>query len=491
MKKTLRLFALILTLVMVLCVCLPVLATETTAAQQEVKLTIRAVREGLTKRINKKDFTFKAVPGTVVAYSAPAIKGYTFSKVTDAAGAEVNMAAYTVPAADTLLYANYLKHQKLTVQYVYGSKNKSAAKKTTMTLCPGAPYTIEPKTIKGYTYIQTEDANKGVMPNSAATVYVRYGKDIKVTVKFVLDNKKKTKLAEPAVITGFSGDAYDVAAVTPTLGGYTVSSVSDKNKGVFGTKNHTVTVTYTAAPTVPAPVTTPASSADTVSFTTTVVYLTGGVKEVLASSKRRVPKGVETTLQRPIVEGGWTLTTLTINDTYMPLESTTYTPRTDTEVIWYIHPIATYSTPTPTPKPGSENIVGYPTVATSAEASYMLSCINNERTAAGRAPLVIDERLNWCAAVRAEESYIVSDAFYYSHTRPNGSKFYTLSDLIRGENLGAAVGTPTATADVLMKDWMGSISHKDNILYSGFKTIGLGYYVASDGAVYWAQIFGA
>jgi uncharacterized protein YkwD len=54
------------------------------------------------------------------------------------------------------------------------------------------------------------------------------------------------------------------------------------------------------------------------------------------------------------------------------------------------------------------------------------------------------------------------------------------------ENIAAG---PT-TAEAVMKMWMGSEAHRNNILNPKFKALGVGVAQASDGTLYWTQNFG-
>jgi uncharacterized protein YkwD len=61
-----------------------------------------------------------------------------------------------------------------------------------------------------------------------------------------------------------------------------------------------------------------------------------------------------------------------------------------------------------------------------------------------------------------------------------------------GENISAGNSTPEAA----MQSWMNSSGHRANILNSGFRELGVGYYVLENdqGSVnykhYWTQVFG-
>ena len=75
----------------------------------------------------------------------------------------------------------------------------------------------------------------------------------------------------------------------------------------------------------------------------------------------------------------------------------------------------------------------------------------------------------------------------FSHTRPNGSSWYTVnSKIMGGENL--AYGYYDANSAV--NAWMDSPTHRENILWPEFTKVAISVYAADDGTYYWAQEFG-
>lgn len=107
--------------------------------------------------------------------------------------------------------------------------------------------------------------------------------------------------------------------------------------------------------------------------------------------------------------------------------------------------------------------------------------VNNIRISYGLKPLAYNSNLEDCAAVRAYECCQL-----FSHTRPNGLAWYTVdSNLMWGENLAYGYNN----SDSVVTAWMNSPTHRDNILYADFNTIGISIYV-QNGVYYWAQEFG-
>lgn len=108
--------------------------------------------------------------------------------------------------------------------------------------------------------------------------------------------------------------------------------------------------------------------------------------------------------------------------------------------------------------------------------------VNKERVAAGLPALSWSQGLTEAASVRAGELQTK-----FSHTRPDGSAWYTVNEaLVYGENLAKGYNGSASVVDA----WMKSPTHKANILSSQFTTIGISLVQGTDGVWYWAQEFG-
>ena len=116
----------------------------------------------------------------------------------------------------------------------------------------------------------------------------------------------------------------------------------------------------------------------------------------------------------------------------------------------------------------------------SALASKVIAQTNEERTSRGLNALTVDAELNRVAAVRARE--IVES---FSHTRPDGSSWSTVSSSASGENIAKG----HSTANRVMAAWMSSEGHRANILREGYTRIGVCAYEVGN-VVYWVQLFG-
>ena len=131
-------------------------------------------------------------------------------------------------------------------------------------------------------------------------------------------------------------------------------------------------------------------------------------------------------------------------------------------------------------------------IALAGSASSSQACIdacnavfnlmNQQRTAQGLAALVWSDALANAAQVRANE---ITTSF--SHTRPNGSDFWTVDSNVQyGENLAKLY----TSADSVYAAWMNSPTHAANIMDGGYKTVGIAVFQDPDGNWFWAQEFG-
>ena len=108
--------------------------------------------------------------------------------------------------------------------------------------------------------------------------------------------------------------------------------------------------------------------------------------------------------------------------------------------------------------------------------------VNQERIKAGVKPLKFNNDMYKAAMVRAKEC---DESF--SHDRPNGTSCFTalkeagVKYLFAGENIAMGYRTP---ADV-MKGWMDSEGHRNNILDPDFTDFACGVYKSG----YWSQFF--
>ena len=115
------------------------------------------------------------------------------------------------------------------------------------------------------------------------------------------------------------------------------------------------------------------------------------------------------------------------------------------------------------------------------EALATLAIVNAHRSNAGLPELVWNDSLAQAAMVRAQECMQS-----FSHTRPNGSAWWTVNSVIMyGENLAMNY----FNANNVVAAWMASPTHMAKIVGS-FTSVGVACYQAPNGAWYWAQEFG-
>lgn len=110
---------------------------------------------------------------------------------------------------------------------------------------------------------------------------------------------------------------------------------------------------------------------------------------------------------------------------------------------------------------------------------------NEQRVANGLPELVWRDDLAAVAQVRAIETVTL-----FSHTRPNGTEWWTVNgNIMYGENLARKF----STAAGCVNGWMNSPDHRANILSAGeygFISCGIAVYEDANGTLYWTQIFG-
>ncbi|MBR5268178.1 MAG: hypothetical protein IKU20_08300 [Lachnospiraceae bacterium] len=121
-----------------------------------------------------------------------------------------------------------------------------------------------------------------------------------------------------------------------------------------------------------------------------------------------------------------------------------------------------------------------------AKAEEVVRLVNEERKRLGLNELVIDEAMMTAAETRAKEQKTL-----FSHTRPDGTKCFTVFDQFeipanyRGENLASG---GKCTPAFVMKMWIASEGHYANIKNEKFNRIGVGYFESGKYG-YWAQLF--
>lgn len=120
--------------------------------------------------------------------------------------------------------------------------------------------------------------------------------------------------------------------------------------------------------------------------------------------------------------------------------------------------------------------------------SNVVLLVNAEREKENLNPLSMEPAITEASAIRANE--LTSEL---SHMRPDGSSWSTILDdksisySCAGENIAAGY----YSAEAVVAAWMDSEGHRDNIMYSGYTKIGVGYAYDSNSeyGYYWQQLF--
>lgn len=144
------------------------------------------------------------------------------------------------------------------------------------------------------------------------------------------------------------------------------------------------------------------------------------------------------------------------------------------------------------PTPDTNADVNRPTPDTNAGASTSIEMevvrlINIERQKAGLASLNYSGELSKIARMKSQD---MASKNYFSHNSPTyGDPFTMMKDFgikyaIAGENIAKGY----LSAESVVKGWMNSTGHRDNILNPSFGNMGIGY-VSSNGTTYWTQMF--
>ena len=119
----------------------------------------------------------------------------------------------------------------------------------------------------------------------------------------------------------------------------------------------------------------------------------------------------------------------------------------------------------------------------------VLTLVNKIRTKNKLGKLAWGDTCDYAADIRATESMTL-----YAHTRPDGSSWSTVCPApnaggISGENL--AIGNAAVSPATVVALWMGSESHRANILNPEYTRLAVGFVFDADSVyrTYWSQFF--
>jgi uncharacterized protein YkwD len=123
-----------------------------------------------------------------------------------------------------------------------------------------------------------------------------------------------------------------------------------------------------------------------------------------------------------------------------------------------------------------------------AEIVELIAAHNRERAAAKLGPLVANASLVAAAHIHAKD---MAEHDMLSHEGSDGSKFHERIQRqgYQGRRMGENIAAAQDTVAGVMRDWMNSPHHRDNIL-GDFSEIGAARARAGDGTSYWCVTFG-
>lgn len=125
-----------------------------------------------------------------------------------------------------------------------------------------------------------------------------------------------------------------------------------------------------------------------------------------------------------------------------------------------------------------------PIIAEASSEDDVLTMMNAVRESAGLEAFTMDEDLQDIAEIRASEC-----AQKFSHIRPNGKAWYTVSNLTNGENLAHAVNSTQQKPENVVYAWTLSPKHYANLVRSSFTSVGIAYYCNENGETFIACEF--
>lgn len=121
-------------------------------------------------------------------------------------------------------------------------------------------------------------------------------------------------------------------------------------------------------------------------------------------------------------------------------------------------------------------------------ADEVLRLVNVERARAGVAPLLADPVL---AQVAYAHSVDMDVRNYFGHTNPSGQDLgarLESSGVTGLRSWGENIAWGQRTPESVMRDWMESAGHRENILHPTFTHLGVGVHGPS--SIWWTQAFG-
>lgn len=129
-----------------------------------------------------------------------------------------------------------------------------------------------------------------------------------------------------------------------------------------------------------------------------------------------------------------------------------------------------------------------PTVTTSAQENEVARLVNAERAKAGLPALKINWQLSRVARYKSAD---MANKGYFSHNSPTyGTPFKMMENFgLRFSSAGENIAYGQRTPAEVMRDWMNSPGHRNNILSRSYTEIGVGLAKNKNGVCYWTQMF--
>ena len=113
---------------------------------------------------------------------------------------------------------------------------------------------------------------------------------------------------------------------------------------------------------------------------------------------------------------------------------------------------------------------------------------NAVRVLAGCAPLTVDDEL---MIVSVRQSHYMAATGDFGHIGWRGSTFQTRSRAVGYHHVAAEnIAWGYSSAAEVVRAWMDSPEHRRNILNCGARSFGAGVQRATNGTLYWTQVFG-
>ena len=105
----------------------------------------------------------------------------------------------------------------------------------------------------------------------------------------------------------------------------------------------------------------------------------------------------------------------------------------------------------------------------------LVNLINEGRNKENLEKVILSDELTNLAMTRATENILL-----FSHNRPNGTTYSTISNKIHLENIATGESNP----ELVYSDWYNSYGHKQVLMSEKAKTVGIGS-VIHDGTIFW------